>query len=107
MRLKVFHTPKPKKFSFHTRYYEENKLSDKPSLEKGSFAKHKTRFNKFDKPDFDDNYGAVQKGSSFLYKTILYLVLLAVAILSLMYVKFGWIISVSILALVLAFSKRK
>lgn len=53
MRLRVFNTPKPKRFSFHTRYFDENKMAteDELKLEKGSFAEYKNRFraNPFEK----------------------------------------------------------
>jgi len=46
MRIKFFRTPKPKRFSFHTRYFDENKLEteDAAKVEKGSFAKYKNRY---------------------------------------------------------------
>lgn len=53
MRLRVFNTPKPKKFSFHTRYFDEKKISSEEDvkLDKGSFAEYKNKFrsNPFEK----------------------------------------------------------
>ena len=47
MRFKIFSTEKPRKFSFHTRYYNENKLSSDSSagIEKGSFKKFRNRYD--------------------------------------------------------------
>ncbi|MCB0537395.1 MAG: hypothetical protein KDE33_07680 [Bacteroidetes bacterium] len=107
MRLKIFHTPKPKRFSFHTRYYDPKKLSEETKVEKGVFANYRNRKGKFDTPDFEDDGSVVQKSSSFTFKLLIYFTLLAVAALSFFYFKYGWILSVSILAFILAFSKRK
>lgn len=47
MRFKIFSTVKPKRFGFHTRYYNENKLSsdEKVTVEKGSFTKFRNRYD--------------------------------------------------------------
>lgn len=47
MRFKIFSTEKPRRFSFHTRYYNENKLSRDEGLgiEKGSFKKFRNRYD--------------------------------------------------------------
>lgn len=47
MRFKIFSTEKPRRFSFHTRYYNENSLSrDADSgIEKGSFKKFRNRYD--------------------------------------------------------------
>lgn len=108
MRLRFFQTPKPKKFSFHTRYYNPNKLTNETKVEKGMFANYRNRKGKFDAPDFEENNeGVVQKGSNFTLKMFTYIALAALAVFSFLYFKYGWILSVSILALLLAFSKRK
>lgn len=46
MRFKIFHTEKPRRFSFHTRYYDENKLDDDNTakVEKGSFSRYRNRY---------------------------------------------------------------
>ena len=46
MKFKMFSTEKPRKFSFHTRYYNESKLpsEETATLEKGSFSKYKNRY---------------------------------------------------------------
>ena len=46
MRFKIFHTEKPRRFSFHTRYYDENKLEDagNAKVEKGSFSRYRNRY---------------------------------------------------------------
>lgn len=106
MRMQFFKTPKPKKFSFHTRYYDENKLAteDSPSLEKGSFKKYRGRFDsKFQTNDED----AVVKSSNKLMKLLVIGTLITVAALSYVYLKGGWIIATAILALIFAFAKRK
>lgn len=55
MRLKIFHTPKPKRFSFHTRYYNENKIEteDDIKLERGSFKKYQNRFSVEDYEEYN------------------------------------------------------
>lgn len=47
MRFKAFSTVKPRRFSFHTRYYDENKISngDKVTVQKGSFSKFRNRYD--------------------------------------------------------------
>lgn len=107
MRLKIFSTPKPKRFSFHTRYYNPNKLSNETKVEKGMFANFRERKGKFDAPEFEEEMGVIQKSSNATLKLFIYLTLLAVAALSFFYFKYGWILSVSIMAIILAFSKRK
>jgi len=46
MRFKIFQTEKPRRFSFHTRYYDENKLAEDTGakVEKGSFSRYKNRY---------------------------------------------------------------
>lgn len=46
MRIKFFQTPKPRQYSFHTRYYDEKKMNteDSISVGKGSFSKYKNKY---------------------------------------------------------------
>ncbi len=46
MALKIFHTPKPNKFSIHARYHnpKTEKFKEHPALIKGSFTKHRNRY---------------------------------------------------------------
>ncbi|MCD8529238.1 MAG: hypothetical protein LRY27_04620 [Chitinophagales bacterium] len=106
MRLQFFRTPKPKKFSFHTRYYNENKLAreNSPAVEKGSFKKYRGRFDSKFQTNDD---GVAVNSSNKLMKMLIIATLISAAALSYLYVKGGWIIAVSILALIFAFAKRK
>lgn len=53
MRIKFFRTPKPRQFSFHTRYFDEKKMNteENVTLERGSFSKYKNKYrsNPFEK----------------------------------------------------------
>lgn len=59
MRFKMFHTEKPRRFSFHTRYYDEKKLAteNEASIEKGSFSKFKSKYrtNLFEKQHVEED----------------------------------------------------
>lgn len=56
MRFKIFSTDKPRKFSFHTRYHNENSLSKDSAggVQKGSFAKHRNRYDPLAAEILDD-----------------------------------------------------
>ncbi|MCB0509159.1 MAG: hypothetical protein H6579_04720 [Chitinophagales bacterium] len=69
MRLRVFNTPKPKRFSFHTRYHDENKLSteEEVRLDKGSFAEYK---NKFRSNPFEKEFALKERNRKILVLSI-------------------------------------
>lgn len=47
MQFKIFSSDKPRRFSFHTRYYNEKKLSRdaEGGVGKGSFQKYRNRYD--------------------------------------------------------------
>jgi hypothetical protein len=47
MQFKIFSTDKPRRFSFHTRYHNQKKLSRdaEGSVQKGSFQKFRNRYD--------------------------------------------------------------
>ena len=47
MRFKIFSTDKPKRFNFHTRYYNDKTLSrdGEAGVEKGSFQRYRNRYD--------------------------------------------------------------
>lgn len=70
MRIKFFQTPKPRRFSFHTRYYDENKLEsdDDIKVEKGSFAKYK---NKYRNNPFEKDFAVKERNRKLLILSIM------------------------------------
>ncbi len=107
MRLKIFNLPKPRQYSFHTRYYSEKALptEDVAKVEKGSFAKFKRKYTNFEKPE---DSAAFEKKVNKKVNIPLLLSLVGLAIACYFFVpKFGFIISVSILAFTFAFINKK
>lgn len=70
MRIKFFHTPKPRQFSFHTRYYDEKKLDteDNVTLERGSFSKYK---NKYRSNPFEKEFAVKERNRKLIILSII------------------------------------
>lgn len=104
MRFKIFSTNKPKRFSFHTRYYDENKLSrdDQSTVEKGSFAKHRGRY---EKSLFEKENEKADRNRRYLLMSIFF-GLFTVALVGFGFYKYGVLPGVIFLMLVLALLKK-
>lgn len=107
MRLKIFNLPKNRQFSFHTRYYNEKPLAteDTAKVERGSFSKFKRKYANFEKPG--ENLEPENKVKAKVNLPLL-LTLIALAVASYFFVpKYGFLISVCVLAFTLAFVNKK
>ena len=104
MRFKIFHTEKPRRFSFHTRYYDENKLATEgeASIEKGSFSKFKSKYrtNMFEKQHAEED-----SKRRFLLLSIFF-GLFTVALIAMGYYMYGAIPGVLFLVAVLFLLKK-
>lgn len=69
MRISFFKTPKPRQYSFHTRYFDEKKLStdDNATVEKGSFSKYK---NKYRSNPFEKEFAIKERNRKLLILSI-------------------------------------
>ncbi len=70
MRINFFRTPKPKRYSFHTRYFDENKINtdDSAKVEKGGFAKFK---NKYRSNPFEKEFAVKERNRKFTILSIM------------------------------------
>lgn len=104
MRFKIFHTDKPRRFSFHTRYYNDKKLAteEESTIEKGSFSKFKSRYrsNMFEKQHAEED-----KTRRYLLISIFF-GLFTVALIAMGYYMYGAVPGVVFLLIVLFLLKK-
>lgn len=104
MRFKIFETDKPRRFSFHTRYYNDKKLptAGESGVEKGSFSKFKSSYktNMFEK-----QYAEADKTRRYLLFSIFF-GLFTASLIAMGYYWYGAIPGVPFLLIVLFLLKK-